>query len=167
MEEGFLQGETGPDGGVQLAGGHHVDAHALLLHDLIHPLEAQGLAGVQGHGAGRQMLGHGGQIFPAAQADGLLIHQHEGSAIFLCQFGGVIAGKNQMTRFVDAQIFVQHSDLSSRKWCVYSIWASISSRLMGDRSAGAASKIVWQPVMPRAFMRMAARAQATSTLAVN
>ena len=48
-----------------------------------------------------------------------------------------------------------------------SIWARSSSADRGDRSAGATSKTVRQPVRPLCFMRYTARAKATIAEAVN
>ena len=48
-----------------------------------------------------------------------------------------------------------------------SIWARSSSADRGDRSAGATSKTVRQPVRPLCFMRYTARAKATMAEAVN
>ena len=49
----------------------------------------------------------------------------------------------------------------------YSSFFLISSGVRGDRSAGAISNSVLQPKNPRTFIRPIARAQATSTEAVN
>ena len=50
---------------------------------------------------------------------------------------------------------------------VYSIFASSSSRLRALISAGAISKMLWQPVLPRLRIFIAALAQATITEEVN
>ena len=95
VEVGLAQVVARPEGGVNFAGGHHVDAHALLPHDLIDALEGVGLAGVQGPGAGAEVPAERLGIHPAVGADPVLVHQVEGGAVLPGQLHSVLTGKEQ------------------------------------------------------------------------
>lgn len=82
-------------GGVDLAGGHHVDAHLFFLHDLVDALEGICLAGVQGTGAVAEMLLERGGVDPAVLTDLVLVHQVQGGAVLPGQLHRVLPGKSR------------------------------------------------------------------------
>ena len=109
VEVGLAQVIARLEGGVDLAGGHHVDAHALLLHDLIDALEGVGLAGIQGAGAGAEVLAEGLGVHPAVVPDPLLVHQVEGGAVLLGQLHGVLPGEEQVSAGGDGEVVADHA----------------------------------------------------------
>ena len=94
---------------VDLAGGHHVDAHALLLHDLINALEGVGLAGVQRTAGRTEMLLEGVLIYAALMADIVLIHQIQRRAVLLGQLDGILSREKQVAVGADGDILTDHS----------------------------------------------------------
>ena len=94
---------------VDFAGGHHVDAHALFLHDLIDALEGVGLAGVQRAAGGAEMLLEGVLIHAALMADIVLVQQVQRRTVFLGQFNGVLSREKQVAVGADGDIFTDHS----------------------------------------------------------
>ena len=100
---------------IDLAGGHHVDAHVLLLHDLVHPLEAACFAGVQGAAGGTEVLSERLLIDPALTADAVFIHQIQRRAVLFGKRHRVLSGKIQMPVFADGKCFVQHKRAPFRK----------------------------------------------------
>ena len=100
-------------GGVDLAGGYHIDAHALLLHDLVDALEGVGLAGIQGAAGGAEMLLEGILIHAALMADIVFIQQIQRCAVLLSQGHCVLAGKVEVPIGSDSNILTDHSDILS------------------------------------------------------
>ena len=101
VEEGIFHGKACPDGSVKFPRGNHINAHILLCHKLIHPLDAQCFAGIQRAGACGQVLLHGILIFPAAVTDQSFIHKHQGRAVFLDQLCGIVTTENQMAQGIN------------------------------------------------------------------
>ena len=95
-------------GGVDLAGGHHVDAHLFFLHDLVDALEGICLAGVQGTGAVAEMLLERGGVDPAVLTDLVLVHQVQGGAVLPGQLHRVLPGKKQASTFGNGNIITDH-----------------------------------------------------------
>ena len=108
VEAGIFHGEASPDSGIQLAGGDHIHTHIFLGHDLIHTLDAQCLAGIKRSGTGRQVLLHRLVINAAAVSHQSLIHHKQRCAVLLYQFGGIVAGKEQMSFRVGCQVLIDH-----------------------------------------------------------
>ena len=100
-------------GGVDLAGGYHVDAHALLPHDLVDALEGVGLAGIQGTAGRAEMLLEGILIHAALMADIVFIQQIQRCAVLLSQSHCVLAGKVEVAIGSDSNILTDHSDILS------------------------------------------------------
>ena len=100
-------------GGVDLAGGYHIDAHALLPHDLVDALEGVGLAGIQGAAGRAEMLLEGILIHAALMADIVLIQQIQRCAVLLSQSHCVLAGKVEVAIGSDSNILTDHSDILS------------------------------------------------------
>ena len=99
--------------GIDLAGGHHVDAHALLPHDLVDALEGVGLTGVQGTAGGAEVLLEGVLIYPALVADVVLIQQVQGRAVLLGQRHGILPCKVQMPIGTDGDVVTDHGKFLS------------------------------------------------------
>ena len=116
---------TGLNGGVHLTGGHHVDAHVLLAHDLIDALEAVGLGGIQGTGVLAEMLLESRGVNAAALADLILVHQVQGGAVLLGQLHGILTGKVQMAVLANGDVIANHGMfLLSRifVWKEHAVW---------------------------------------------
>ena len=113
VEVGVAQVVARLQGGVDLAGGHHIDAHALLPHDLVDALEGVGLAGIQGTAGRAEMLLEGILIHAALMADIVLVQQVQRCAVLLGQRHGILPGKVQMPIGADSNILTDHSDILS------------------------------------------------------
>ena len=81
------------EGGVDLAGGDHVDPHVLLPHDLIDALTGKGLAGVEGTGLLPKVLAEGCSVNLAFSADSVLVHQIQGCAVLFGQLHRILPGE--------------------------------------------------------------------------
>ena len=95
VEKHLLHGEARLLGQIQLPGGDHIRPQPLLGHDLIEPLAAEGLAGVQGQGAG-EVLVHVFLVDPAVAAHAPLIHQVQRRPVLPRQLHRVPSAKQQM-----------------------------------------------------------------------
>ena len=96
-------------GGIDLAGGYHVDPHALGLHDLIDALEGVGLAGVQGAGAVAEMAAKGFLIPAAVGTKPVLIHEVQRGAVLPCQLYHVLSGEEKVPAGRHREIVTNHS----------------------------------------------------------
>ena len=101
MEIGAAQVVPRLQGGVDLAGGDHVDAHVLLGHDLVDSLEAAGFAGIQGTAAGTEVLSEGCLVGLALAADAVFVHQVQRRTVLLGQRHRVLSSEIQMAVFAD------------------------------------------------------------------
>ena len=113
VEVGVAQVVARLQRGVDLTGGHHIDAHALLPHDLVDALEGVGLAGIQGAAGRAEMLLEGILIHAALMADIVFIQQIQRCAVLLGQRHGILPGKVQMPIGADSNILTDHSDILS------------------------------------------------------
>ena len=105
-----LQGKAGFFRCVYFAGGDHVDTHALLPGNLIHALEAAGLAGIEGRGRSAEVLGKGAQVHAHILPNAHLIEEIEGCTVFLRQGHGVMAAEEEMAVGADGKVAAEHSD---------------------------------------------------------
>ena len=104
VEIGVRQVVSGKNRGIHLAAGHHVNAHSLLTHDLIDPLEGVRLAGIQRAGVPAEMLFERRLIHAAAFADLIFIHYVKGGAVLLSQGHNILTGKQQMALFGNGDV---------------------------------------------------------------
>ena len=119
VEPGIFQRKARLHRRVDLAGGHHIDAHALLLGDFIDPFEAVGLAGIEGRGPGAEALLKGPAVHAHILPDTHLVQEIEGRAVFGGQGYGVMAPKKKMAVFAHGQIAAEHSDPTCVKILVH------------------------------------------------
>ena len=84
-------------GAVDLAGGHHIDDHIFLAHDLIEPLACVGLAGIQRAAAGAEVFSEGTPVEAALTTDIVLIQQVHRRSVLRSQHRCVLSRKVQMS----------------------------------------------------------------------
>ena len=89
--------ETAGDGCVDFSRGDYISAKTFGLDDRIEPLEAKGLARVQGAGSGRQIFSHGLCVQAAVAADLVLVHNIERIAVFRSQIHRVHAADGKVS----------------------------------------------------------------------
>ena len=109
VEEGTLHGEVCLHGSIDFTGRNQVNGHALFCHNLVNALEASCLAGKQRIATPTQCFLHSVQIDAAVITDAVFIHQIRRCAILLCKVYSILAGKGQMSGFIDTNIVTYHS----------------------------------------------------------
>ena len=91
-----VRGKARLERGVQLPGGDNVRADALIVRDAVDLLEAQGLAGHQGHAARGEVFFHRVGVAAHIPAQQGLVHDVEGRAELLRQGHGVHPGHGEV-----------------------------------------------------------------------
>ena len=109
VEERALHGEACFQCSIHLAGRNQVDGHAFFRHNFINTLEASCLAGIEGIAALPQSLLHSIHIQMAIVTDAVFIHQIYRGAVSRGKVHGILAGKGQMTGFIDTNIITNHN----------------------------------------------------------
>ena len=107
VEVDALGREAGTLGGVQLAARYAVHAHALLGGDPVDPREAQSLGGVERERVSTEIGVSGIQVGAHHGADGVLVHDVGGSAVYLGQLDGVQPADGEMAVLIDGKMVIQ------------------------------------------------------------
>ena len=100
VEIDFVKRDAGADGGGQLAPGHHVEPHPLLLEQPGQRRVDVGLAGVADAAVGVTLSKLADEL-PAAGPNRLLVQNVDGRAVLLGQFQGAATADDQMAVAVD------------------------------------------------------------------